>query len=68
MSRISSLPRAILNFEQREKEFIGAAWARFSTLMHASLDLLLPDGVILRLFCSGLDIDVDICLDVIVRG
>jgi len=27
MSRIDSLPRAILNFEQREKESIGAAWA-----------------------------------------
>ena len=27
MSHIDSLPRAILNFEQHEKESIGAAWA-----------------------------------------
>jgi hypothetical protein len=27
MSRIGSLPRAILEFEQHEKESIGSAWA-----------------------------------------
>jgi hypothetical protein len=64
MSRISSLPRAILDFEQREKEPIGAAWDRFSMLLHAGPDLSLPDGVILRLFYMGLDIDADLCLDV----
>jgi hypothetical protein len=64
MSRINSLPRAILDFEQHEKEPIGAAWARFSMLLHASPDLSLPDGVILRLFYMGLDIDADLCLDV----
>ena len=50
MSRIGSLPRAILDFEQRE-ESIGAAWARFSMLIHAGSDLSLSDGVILHLFC-----------------
>jgi hypothetical protein len=68
MSRICSLPRAVLNFEQHEKESVGAAWARFSMLMHAGPDLSLPDGAILRLFCLGLDIDANICLDVMVRG
>ena len=29
MSHIDSLPRAILDFEQRKKESIGVAWARF---------------------------------------
>jgi hypothetical protein len=67
MSYIGSLPRVILNFEQR-KESIGAAWAWFSTLTHGSPDLSLPDGVILRLFCSGLDIDADLCLDVTTGG
>jgi hypothetical protein len=35
MSRIGSLPRAMLEFEQPEKESIGSAWAWFSTLLHA---------------------------------
>jgi hypothetical protein len=56
MSRIVSLPRAILDFEQNEKESIGVAWARFSMLVHASADLSLPDSVLLHLFCLGLDI------------
>ena len=34
MSLINSLPRAILDFEQYEKESIGAAWVRFSALIH----------------------------------
>jgi hypothetical protein len=68
ISYISTLPRAILDFEQCEKESIGAAWARFSMLIHAGPDLSLPDGVILYLFCSGLDIDADLCLDVTAGG
>jgi hypothetical protein len=68
MSRIGSQPRAILDFEQREKESIGAACARFSTLIHACPDLSLPDGIILRLFCLGLDIDANLCLDVTAGG
>ena len=68
MSRIDSLPRAILDFEQHKKESIGAAWARFSMLIHASPDLSLPDSVILCLFCSDLDIDADLCLDVTAGG
>ena len=47
MSRIDSLPRAILNFKQYEKESIGAAWARFLELIYASLDLSLPNSILL---------------------
>ena len=46
MSHIVSLPRVILDFEQRE-ESIGAAWAWFSMLIHAGLDLSLPDSILL---------------------
>ena len=46
MSRIGSLPRAILDFEQREKESIGAAWVWFSALIHAGPDLSLPDNIL----------------------
>ena len=68
MSHIISLPRAILNFEQREKESIGAAWVRFSIIIHASPDLSLTDGVLLCLFCLGIDVHADLCLDVTARG
>jgi hypothetical protein len=47
MSRIVSLLRAIFDFEQREKESIGAAWVRFSMLIHAAPDLSLPDSILL---------------------
>jgi hypothetical protein len=67
MSCIGFLPRAILDLEQHEKESIGTAWARFSMLLYAGLDLSLPNGVILHLFCMGLDIDVDLCLDMTAR-
>jgi hypothetical protein len=68
MSYIGSLPRAILDFEQNEKESIGVAWVQFSMLIHASPDLSLLNGVILCLFCTGLDIDADLCLDVTAEG
>ena len=68
MSRIGSLPRAILDFQQNEKESIGAAWAMFSMLIHVGPDLSLSNGVILHLFCLGLDIDADLCLDMTVEG
>ena len=46
MSRIVSLPRAILDFKQNE-ESIGVAWARFLVLIHTGLDLSLLDGILL---------------------
>jgi hypothetical protein len=67
MSHINSLLRAILDFEPCE-ESIGATWTQFSMLIHASPDLSLPNGVILHLFCLGLDIDANLCLDVTARG
>jgi hypothetical protein len=66
MSCIDSLPRAILNFEQHKKESIGAAWARFLALIHAGLDLSLPDSILLRLFYLGMD--GNLCLDMTVGG
>ena len=37
-------------------------------LIQANLDLSLPDGMILRLFCLGLNIDAGLCLDVTAGG
>ena len=42
MSHFDSLPRAILDFEQYEKESIRAALAKFLALIHAGLNLSLP--------------------------
>ena len=60
MSPISSLLRAILDFEQYEKESIGAAWARFLELIYASLDLSLTNSILLQLFCLGIDMHADL--------
>ena len=68
MFRIGSLLRAILDFEQHEKESIGAAWARFLALIHAGPNLSLPDNILLRLFCLGINMDADLCLDMTVGG
>jgi hypothetical protein len=54
ISHIASLQKEILNFRQDGKETIGAAWARFSQLTHAGLDLSIPDHVLLQHFWLGL--------------
>ena len=43
--RIDSLPIDILDFEQLEKESIGAAWARFSHLLASIPNMSIPDEV-----------------------
>ena len=68
MFRIVSLPRVILGFEQYKKESIGAAWPRFLALIHSAPDMFLPNSVLLRVFCSGLDMDSYLCLDMTIRG
>jgi len=50
ISRIASLRKEILDFRQDEKESIGAAWARFSKLTHASPNLSIIDHVMLQHF------------------
>jgi len=68
MSHIDSLPRVILDFEQYKKESIGAAWARFSVLIHAGPNMSLLDSILLQLFYLGIEIHADLCLDVTTRG
>ena len=50
IERIDSLLTDILNFEQLEKESIGAAWARFSRLLASVPDMSIPDEVSLEVF------------------
>ena len=65
---INSLPIDILDFEQLEKESIGAAWARFLRLLASSPDLYIPEDVSLDIFCSGLDMKSALDLDIIAGG
>jgi hypothetical protein len=48
--RIASLQKEILDFHQDEKKTLGAAWARFSQLTHASPELSIPDHMLLQHF------------------
>ena len=65
---IDSLQTDILDFEQLEEESIGAAWAIFLRLLASSPDLSLPDDVSLNIFCSGLDMESALKLDITARG
>ena len=65
---IDSLPTDILDFEQLEEESIGAAWARLLRLLASSPDLSLPDDVSLNIFCSGLDMESALKLDITAGG
>ena len=48
--RIATLRQEILNFQQKEKETIGAAWDRFSILSRSGPDLSIPNHVLLQHF------------------
>jgi hypothetical protein len=46
---LKSLPydKEILNFQQKDKETIGAVWDHFSILSRSGLDLSIPNHVLL---------------------
>jgi hypothetical protein len=62
-SQIITLHLEILNFKQKEKETVGAAWARFSNLISSGPDLSLPDHVLLQHFHYGLSKEAALFLD-----
>jgi hypothetical protein len=66
--RIDSLPIDILDFEQLEKESIGAAWATFARLSASSPDLSIPNDIPLDIFCSCLDMKSTLDLDITAGG
>jgi hypothetical protein len=63
ISQIITLRLEILNFKQKEKETIGAAWARFSSLILSGPDLSLLDQVLLQHFHYGLNKEAALFLD-----
>lgn len=68
LTHVVSLRKEVLNFQQDEKESIGAAWAQFCMLTQAGLDLSLPNHVSLQHFCSDLDKESAMYLDISSRG
>ena len=53
----------ILTFQQKEKETLGATWARFTTLINVSPNLSFPDHVLLHHFHLGLSKETALHLD-----
>jgi hypothetical protein len=68
ISRIAALQQEILNFQQKEKESKGAAWDRFSILTRSSLDLSIPNHMLLQHFWLGLSKESSLWLDIAARG
>ena len=66
-SRIAALRIEILTFQQKE-ETLGAAWARFTTLINVSPNLSFPDHVLLHHFHLGLSKEAALHLDISSRG
>jgi len=64
LSRIATLQIELLTFQQKEKETLGAAWARFLSLINTSPNLSLPDHVHLYHFHLGLRKEAALQLDV----
>jgi hypothetical protein len=50
VSKVNALRIEILKFEQKEKETLGAAWARFTSLKNTGPDLSLLDHILLNHF------------------
>ena len=54
IARVVHLRREVLNFKQREKESLGAAWAHLMDLYSSGLDLAIPEPILLQHFYLGL--------------
>jgi hypothetical protein len=68
LSKKIALHREILNFEQKEKETLGAAWARFMSLTNSGPTLSLPKNVLLEYFYLGLNKEAALHLDTVSGG
>jgi hypothetical protein len=62
-SQVNALQIKILTFQQMEKETLGAAWARFTSLKNIGPDLSLPDHILLSHFHHGLSKEAAFHLD-----
>ena len=67
-SKVVSLQKEVLNFRQLEEESFGTSWDRFNDLIITSLDLAIPDLMLLQYFYMGLSKDSMESLDAASRG
>jgi hypothetical protein len=51
---VVSLRIEVLSFKQKEKESLGAAWARFNDLVNSGPNLAIQDHMLLQHFYVGL--------------
>jgi hypothetical protein len=68
ISQIAALRQEILNFQQKEKESIGAAWDRFYILTRSGPNLSIPNHMLLQHFWLGLNKESALQLDIVVEG
>jgi len=54
ISGVVSLRIEVLSFKQKEKESLGAAWARFNDLVNSDPNLAIQDHILLKHFYMGL--------------
>ena len=66
--RVGSLRREVLAFKQKEKESLGAAWARFMDLYLSRPDLGIPSPILLQHFYLGLSEESTQFLDIASGG
>ena len=52
--RVIALCMEALSFQQRERELLGAAWARYTKLISSRTDLGIPKSMHLQHFAGGL--------------
>jgi hypothetical protein len=55
ISRVVSLRIDVLSFKQKEKEYLGAAWAHFNDLVNSGPNLAIQDHMLLQHFYVGLN-------------
>jgi hypothetical protein len=66
--RIANLRIEILTFKQKEKDTLGAAWARFTSLINSSPNIALPNHVQHYHFYRGLSKEAALHLDIASGG
>jgi hypothetical protein len=66
--RIADLRIEVLTFKQKEKETLGAAWARFTSLINSSPNIALPDHILHYHFYCGLSKEAVLHLDIASGG
>jgi len=68
ISRVAQLRREDLNFQQKGKETLGAAWAHFNDIICSGPNLTIPDPILLQHVYLGLSKETAHYLDIALGG